>query len=230
MTPAPYAIFATTASNLLGVLPTSQLNGTVANAQLANNSITVNTGADSAAVAPLGGSRTLTNTGVLSVTGNSDITASTSAGAVTLGDTATSANVPNTIVKRDASGNFSPGIISANLIGNATLASNVPSGIAIIIDITNAFITNSVFAGNGSPHQPQRLAPGQRHHSRPRLSLRPVVCCETGLALSGSFSGNGSSQADLTAANSPAPCPPSAARQLDQPERLATHQRHPCRS
>ena len=49
------------------------------------------------------------------------------------------------MVKRDAAGNFSAGTITANLAGSAALASNVVAGIAI----TNAFITNSVFAGNG---------------------------------------------------------------------------------
>jgi len=44
LTPTPYAIVANTASNLLGTLPANQLGGTVANSQLANNSITVTAG------------------------------------------------------------------------------------------------------------------------------------------------------------------------------------------
>ncbi len=58
---------------------------------------------------------------------------------------ATNANTARTIVARDDSGNFSAGTITANLAGNAALASNVVSGIAI----TNSFVTNSVFAGDG---------------------------------------------------------------------------------
>jgi trimeric autotransporter adhesin len=116
LTPAPYAIFANTASNLSGTLPTAQLNGTVLNSQLASNTITINAGAGlsgSGSVA-LGASTTLTNTGVLSVTGNADITASPASGNVVLSDTATSANTANTIVKRDGSGNFSAGTITGN--------------------------------------------------------------------------------------------------------------------
>ena len=44
LTPTPYAITANTASNLLGTLPSAQLSGTVGNAQLANNAITINAG------------------------------------------------------------------------------------------------------------------------------------------------------------------------------------------
>jgi hypothetical protein len=37
-----------------------------------------------------------------------------------IGGTATSANTPNTVVKRDANGNFAAGIITANITGNVT--------------------------------------------------------------------------------------------------------------
>ena len=62
MTPAPYAIFAATASNLSGTLPTVQLSGTVANNQLANNGITINPGAglSGGGLVALGGSTSLT--------------------------------------------------------------------------------------------------------------------------------------------------------------------------
>jgi hypothetical protein len=124
LTPVPYTIFATTASNLSGTIPASQVSGTLGNSQLSNNSITVTAGAGLAgggAVA-LGGTTTLSNTGVLSVTGNGDITAAVNGGAVTLGDTATSSDTANTVVKRDASGNFFAGTITANLAGNAVTA------------------------------------------------------------------------------------------------------------
>jgi trimeric autotransporter adhesin len=118
---APYAAFANAASNLNGTLPVSQLSGTVPNSQLANNSVSVNagTGLSGGGTVPLGGATTLSNAGVLSVTGNADITASTVNGAVMLGDTGTAANTPSTLVKRDASGNFAAGTITANLAGNA---------------------------------------------------------------------------------------------------------------
>src|ERR1035441_5254876 len=109
LTPAPYAIFANTASNLSGTLPTAQLIGTVANGQLANNGVTISAGIGlgGGGTVSLGGSTTLNNTGVLLVTGNADITANTaSGGSVILGDTATSANTASTIVKRDGSGSF----------------------------------------------------------------------------------------------------------------------------
>jgi formylglycine-generating enzyme required for sulfatase activity len=122
--PMPYAIMANTASNLLGTLPAAQLTGTMGNSQLANNSITVTagTGLNGGGTVALGGSTTLSNAGVLSVTGNADITASTLNGVVSLGDTANSANTPSTLVKRDAGGNFSAGTITASLAGNATSA------------------------------------------------------------------------------------------------------------
>ena len=99
----------------------AQLSGTLANSQLANSSITVNpgTGLSGGGAVALGGSTTLNNTGVLSVTGNADITASTVGGAVTLGDTATSSATPGTLVKRDASGNFSAGLITATSFSGA---------------------------------------------------------------------------------------------------------------
>jgi hypothetical protein len=133
ITPTPYAIFANTASNvsgtvsaaqLSGTIPAVQLGGTVANGQLANSSIIVNhgPGLSGGGTIALGGSTTLTNAGVLAVAGSSNITASTVSGTVTLGDTATSANTVNRIVKRDASGNFSAGTITGNLTGNATTA------------------------------------------------------------------------------------------------------------
>ena len=126
LTPTPYAITAQNASILAGTLPVAQLSGTVGNGQLANSSITVNagTGLSGGGTAALGGSTTLNNAGVLSVTGNADITASPTSGAVILGSTATSANTISTIVKRDTSGNFSAGTIAAALAGNASTATS----------------------------------------------------------------------------------------------------------
>ncbi|MDE3066311.1 MAG: tail fiber domain-containing protein [Verrucomicrobiota bacterium] len=129
LTPAPYAILAetaTTASNLLGTLPASQLSGTLANGQLANNSITVTagTGLSGGGAVALGGTTTLNNAGVTSLAGGGGVTVSASSGSVTLGSTATSANTANAIVSRDGSGNFSAGTVS--LAGNL----NLPGGSA----------------------------------------------------------------------------------------------------
>ncbi len=110
----PYAVYATSANNVSGSISAGQLSGVVSNGQLANSFITVNPGPGLAGggTLPLGGSTTLSNTGILSVTGNSDITVSTVGGQVTLGDTATVENTPNTIIQRDADGNFSAGTLT----------------------------------------------------------------------------------------------------------------------
>jgi len=137
----PYAI---TAGNF---------TGTVGNGQLANSSITVNagTGLGGGGTVPLGGSTTLNNAGVVSVTGNSDITASTVSGAVTLGDTATDTDTPGTIVKRDTNGDFSTADITLddNLYLPATTASAgiIYSGGTTLI---HRYGNNNFFAGQGA--------------------------------------------------------------------------------
>src|SRR5208282_2628408 len=112
LTPTPYAIFANTSSNL---------SGTVGNSQLANSSITINAGAglSGGGAVALGGSTTLNNAGVTSLTGGGGVTVSASSGSVTLGSTATSADTANAIVSRDGSGNFSTATLS--LDGNLKL-------------------------------------------------------------------------------------------------------------
>ena len=139
--PTPYAIFANTSSNL---------SGTVNNSQLANSSVTVSagTGLSGGGTVALGGSTSLTNAGVTSLTGNADITASPASGAVTLGDTAVSANTANRIVKRDGSGNFSSGSIA--LSGNLTLpATTASTGIIFsgANTLLHTFGSANLFAG-----------------------------------------------------------------------------------
>jgi hypothetical protein len=138
---------------------TAQLSGTLANSQLANSSITVNagTGLSGGGAVALGGSTTLNNAGVLSVTGNADITATTVGGAVTLGDTATSSATPGTLVKRDASGNFSAGLITATNFsgafnGNGGGLTNLNASQLISIGNTNGGIGNFFvgLAGNST--------------------------------------------------------------------------------
>lgn len=121
LTPAPYAIMAGSASNVLGALPAAQLSGAVGNSQLANSYITVSAGSglSGGGLIALGGTTTLNNAGVLSVTGNEDITASPTTGNVGLGSTATDANTASRIVKRDGIGNFSAGTVTLN--GNLNL-------------------------------------------------------------------------------------------------------------
>ena len=122
--PVPYAIMANSASNLLGTLQAAQLIGTVANGALPASP---NFAGTVTATAFSGNGANLTSlnannlaSGTVPLAQLSGITGSQLAAATW--QQATNLNG-----------------------GNAALATNVVSGIAI----TNAFITNSVFAGNG---------------------------------------------------------------------------------
>jgi len=139
LAPTPYAIFANTASNLLGTLPTSKLTGSVGNGQLTSSSITVNagTGLSGGGAVALGGTTTLTNAGVLSVVGNSDITANTANGVVTLGSTATPYENTNSLVKRDGNGSFDANTIG--LSGNLTLYLNPDTSLTPKIQVFSQF-------------------------------------------------------------------------------------------
>jgi hypothetical protein len=82
--------------------------------------------------------------------------------------------------------------------GNAALASNLVTG----INITNAFLTNSVFGGNGgglTNLNASQLAGGVI----PPAQLPSIVVTntETGVTLTGAFSGNGSGLTSLNANN-----------------------------
>ena len=87
LTPTPYATYANTASNVVGVVSASQLAGQIANNQLANNSITITagTGLSGSGTVALGSSTTLNNSGVTSLTGGGGVTVSASSGSVALG-------------------------------------------------------------------------------------------------------------------------------------------------
>jgi Chaperone of endosialidase len=140
LTPTPYAIVAQGASSLTGTLPVAQLSGVISNTQLAESSITVNAGAglSGGGLVALGGSTTLNNAGLLSVSGDEDITAFTTNGAVTLGSTATNADIADTIVKRDASGNFSAGTITlAGTLKMVNLESNTAVGSGALANDTS---------------------------------------------------------------------------------------------
>lgn len=99
VTPTPYAFFAKSASSLLGVLPASQLSGTVTSAA----NFTGNLSGD-----VIG---TQTATVVSSVGGQ---TAANVANGISAVNSATDANNANAIVRRDSNGNFSAGSVSLN--------------------------------------------------------------------------------------------------------------------
>jgi hypothetical protein len=153
--PAPYALMALAASNLSGTLPAGQLSGTVANGQLANSSVTVSagTGLSGGGTVALGGSTTLNNAGVLSITGNGDIIASPTNGAVALSTTATNTNVAGTIVRRGGGGSFSAGTVTLsgnlNLPTATTTAGIIYAGASLFVHgDANANFFAGVGAGN----------------------------------------------------------------------------------
>ena len=106
--------------------------GAVDNTKLANAGVTVSAGAGLAgggAVA-LGGTVMLSNGGVLSLQGGGGVTVSDVTGNITLGSNADSASTPGSLVMRDASGNFSAGTITGNLLGSAALATTALSALS----------------------------------------------------------------------------------------------------
>ena len=105
--------------------------GAVGNPQMANPSITITTGTGltGGGTVALGGTIALANSGVTSLAGGGGITLSDSAGAITIGSNATSANTPGALVLRDASGGFSVGTITGALLGNATTATSADNAI-----------------------------------------------------------------------------------------------------
>ncbi len=97
-------------------------SGTLAQARLANSSLTVNGVSIS-----LGGSGTVTATATNTLTLGSYLTGTSYNGsaAVTAAVDATTTNTASKVVARDASGNFSAGTITATLSGAATTAGTV---------------------------------------------------------------------------------------------------------
>jgi hypothetical protein len=159
LTPAPYAVFANTASNLSGTLPVSQVGGVVPLAQLpaavmtnGETGITLggtfNGNATTATTANnFSGSLSGDVTGTQSATVVSTVggqTAANVAGGASAANAATSANTANTIVKRDATGSFS----ATNLTLNSGL--NLPS-VATIYSGGNSLLhddlSGNFFAG-----------------------------------------------------------------------------------
>ena len=124
LTPVPYAAFANSSSNLVGNLPASQLSGTLAATALpVSPEFSGTVSAEDFA----GNGTNLTSLNATSLSSGTVPIARLSGITSNQLDTVTWA-------------------IATNLNGgNAALASNLVSGVAI----TNAFITNSTFAGNG---------------------------------------------------------------------------------
>ena len=76
---------------------------------------------------------------------------------------ATSANTANTIVKRDASGNFSAGTVTASLSGNASTATKWATGrtISLTGDVTG---TSASFDGSGNASITATVADDSHNH------------------------------------------------------------------
>jgi hypothetical protein len=139
-------------SSFTGLNPANIANG-LADINISGNAATADT-------ATTAGSAT-NFTGVLAgdVTGNQTTTvvanvggqsAANVASATTLANAATDANTANAIVRRDASGNFTAGTITANLAGNATSATSATnfSG-ALAGDVTGNQGTTTVASVGG---------------------------------------------------------------------------------
>ena len=175
ITPTPYAIFATTAGNLGGTLPSSQLSGLIPNGTLPANPnfvglVTANAFAGNGSALTLLSANNLA-TGLVPLAQLGEITA----------------NQLNSATWQ----------LATNLNGgNAALASNVVSGIGL----TNAFITNSIFAGDGgglTNINASQLGGG----TIPLAQLPNVVLTnnQASVQLTGSFTGNGAGLTNLNA-------------------------------
>ena len=113
------------------ILSAKIAEGAVANNHLANASLTViaGDGLGGGGAVSLGDNVTLTNAGVLSLSGGGGITVNVGTGAITLGSTATTANTPNTIVSRNAYGDFSARTVTATaFVGDGSGLTNLASG------------------------------------------------------------------------------------------------------
>ena len=138
VTPTPYAVFANTASNLSGTLPTAQLTGTIPASQLS--------GTPTAAVnftGTLNGDVTGSQTATVISSVGGQSAANIASGAVAA-NTATSATTANMIVKRDTSGNFSAGTITATAFsGGGTITWQTISGTSQQAQPNTGYIVNN---------------------------------------------------------------------------------------
>jgi len=118
-----------------GSITATALSGTITNAQLTNNSIsiTAGTGLSGGGSVALGGTTTLTNTGVTSVIAGTGITVSGSTGAVTINSTAT-----GTVTSVSATGNS--GVLVG--VGTATTTPAISIGLGNITPISDTSVFN----------------------------------------------------------------------------------------
>jgi len=161
-------VFSGNGASLTSINANAITSGTLAQARLANSSLTVNGTAIS-----LGGSATITANTTQTLTLGSYLTGTSFNGgtAVTATVDATSASTANKVVARDANGSFSANIITATLSGSATSAgtattagtvtTNAQPNITSVGTLTSlgvngtvtavAFTANTgVFTGNGN--------------------------------------------------------------------------------
>ena len=127
-------------------LAASKLTGTIPSAVLGNSTVYIG----STAVALNRASATLALTGVTNTNWDAAYTAT---------NASTNANTASTIVKRDASGNFSAGTITASLSGNATSASKVNNTLIIRSD-SGATEGTNLYTFDGSAAKTLNLLSG----------------------------------------------------------------------
>jgi hypothetical protein len=192
-------------------------DASITNTKLARSNVSVIAGAglSGGGSVSLGSSVTLTNAGVLSLSGGGGVTVSGSTGAVTLGSNATSSNTPATLVLRDGSGNFSAGTITASLSGNATTATSATdfsgpltgdvTGTQNATTIAAATITGKAITGFAS--SPGTLTASDSilnaiNKLDGNIALRaPLVSPSFTGIVTGTFSGNGSALTNLSGAS-----------------------------
>ena len=170
-----------------GTVTNTMLAGAIANAKLANSSVTINGSAVS-----LGGSITITATATNALTIGSYLTGTSYNGsaAVTIAADATSANTASKLVARDASGNFSAGTITATLSGNASTATTATNAtnVAVTDDVATAVAVYPVWSNGTSGNQGLEV-------SSSKLTFIP----STGVLSATTFSGSGASLTSLPA-------------------------------
>ncbi len=143
--PAPYAIMANSASNLLGMLPTVQLSGAILASQLSGSVGTATNFSGS-----LGGDVTGTQSATVVSTVGGLGAADVASGASTA-NAATSAAIANTIIKRDANGNSTNASVTLN--GNLNLPATTASAGIIYSGndpLIHAYGIYNFFAGAGA--------------------------------------------------------------------------------
>jgi hypothetical protein len=148
--------FSGNGSSITGINASSIASGTLAQARLANASLTVNGTSIS-----LGGSGTITANTTQTLTLGTYLTGTSFNGgtAVTAAVDATTTNTASKVVARDASGNFAAGTITATLSGAATTAGTVTTaaqpnitsvGTLTSLSVSGALTTSNITTGANS--------------------------------------------------------------------------------